>query len=76
MRTRFNHIDILQAKHYVKLLNMTYIENISSHHHLLANGNTPRHEFPIPMNAENDYKRQLEMAILCIVIRCIPTFIT
>ena len=57
--TRFNGIDILQAKQYIKLFNKTYIEKISSHHHWLAEEHTPMHEFPIPMNAENDYKREL-----------------
>ena len=63
MLSRFNGIDILQTKHYIKLFNKTYINKISSHHHWLAEDNTPMHEFPIPMNAENDYKRKLETAI-------------
>ena len=40
-----------------------YINKISSHYHWLAEDNIPMHEFPIPVNAENDYKRQLETEI-------------
>ena len=63
MLTRLNGIDILQTKHYIKLFNKTYIDKISSHHHWLTENNTPMHKFPIPMNAENDYKRKLETVI-------------
>ena len=63
MLTRYNGIDILQKNHYIKRFNKTYIEKISSHHYWLAEDNTPMHEFLIPMNAENEYKRQLETAI-------------
>ena len=54
--SRFNGVDILQSRHYIKLSNKTYIKKISSHHNWLADDDTPMHEYPIPMNAENDYK--------------------
>ena len=63
MESRFNSIDILQTKYYIKLFNKTYINKILLHHHWLAEDKTPMNEFPIPMNAKNDYKRQLETAI-------------
>ena len=35
---------------------------MSSYRHWLADEDTPMHEFPIPMNAKNYYKRNLETA--------------
>ena len=58
--SRFNGIDILQTKHYIKLYNTTYINKISSNHQWLYEEVKQMHEFPLPMNADNDYKRKLE----------------
>ena len=60
MLSRFNGINIMQSKHYIKLYNKTYIKKISSHHHWLHDEVHHMHEFPLPMNPDNDYKRKLE----------------
>ena len=60
MLSRFNSIDIMQSKHYIKLYNKTYIKKISSHHHWLCDEVHHMHEFPLPMNPDNAYKRKLE----------------
>ena len=58
--SRFNGIDILQTKHYIKLYNKTYINKMSSHHKWLHEAVKQMHEFTLPMNTENDYKQKLE----------------
>ena len=58
--SRFNGIDILQTKHYIKRYNKTYINTIPSHHKWLHEEVKQIHEFTLPMNTENDYKRKLE----------------
>ena len=60
--TRFNEIDIAQTKQYIKLHNKTYIEKILTHHHWIHNENKPAHEFPIPMDDSNEFKKSLETA--------------
>jgi len=60
MLSRFNGIDIMQSKHYIKLYNKTYITKVSSHHDWLHDEVHHMYEFPLPMNPDNDYKRKLE----------------
>ena len=60
--TRFNGMDITQTKHYIKLSNRTYIEKFQKRHEWLHTETHPMHQFPIPMNADNSYQRQLEQA--------------
>ena len=58
---RFNGVDILQTRDYVKLYNETYIEKIiSSHPWLQQNHHTTT--FPIPMQADAEYRHKLENA--------------
>jgi hypothetical protein len=57
---RFNGIDINQTKHYVKLHNKTYINKLISKHPWLQEENPLQHN-PIPMKAEADYQKQLEL---------------
>ena len=58
--SRFNSIDILQTKHYLKLYNKTYINKFSSHNKWLHEEVKQMHEFPLPMNTEHNYKRKIE----------------
>ena len=58
--SRFNGIDVLQTKHYIKRYNKIYINTIPSHHKWLHEEVKQIHEFTLPMNIENDYKRKLE----------------
>ena len=60
--TRFNRIDIVQTKQYIKLHNKTYIDKILTHHHWIHNENKPTHEFPIPMNNNNEFRKSLKNA--------------
>ena len=60
--TRFNGIDNVQTKQYIKLHNKTYIDKILTHHHWIHNENKPAHEFPIPMDDSNEFKKSLETA--------------
>jgi hypothetical protein len=58
---RFNGVDVIQSKHFIKLYNKTYIDKILSRHHWIQQENMPAHTFPIPMMTDNEYLRKLEM---------------
>ena len=59
--TRFNGIDILQTRDYVKLSNQTYINKIVSKHPWIKDM-TPLHATkPIPINPDPKFQRQLEL---------------
>ncbi len=58
--TRFNGVDVLQAKHYIKLYNKTYINKILQRHDWIHTESHHPHSFPLPMKSDNNYQRQLE----------------
>jgi deoxyuridine 5'-triphosphate nucleotidohydrolase len=59
---RFNGMDVTQTKHYIKLSNKTYINKFLQRHEWIHTENRPMHQFPIPMNADNNYQKRLEQA--------------
>ena len=59
---RFNGVDILQTRHYIKLFNATYIRKILQHHHWLKDEFPLSSHHPIPMKDNPEYHRQLENA--------------
>ena len=58
---RFNGVDINQTSEHIKIHCSTYINKILSEHNWL-DATLPCHTFPIPMKAENNYSRSLELA--------------
>ena len=56
---RYNGVDIQQTKHYIKVYNRTYINKIESNHPWLKH-ETPLSEFPVPMNPDPKYHKQIE----------------
>ncbi len=58
--TRFNGVDVLQSKHYIKLYNKTYIEKILQRHDWIHTEKHHSHQFPLPMQPGNTYQRELE----------------
>ena len=63
--SRFNGVDVLQSKHYVKLYNKTYIEKIAVKHKWLLEEPPLPEQQPIPMHPSSDYIRKLENAEPC-----------
>ena len=59
---RFNGVDILQSRHYIKLFNATYIRKILQHHHWLKEEFPLSAHNPIPMKDTPEYHRKLETA--------------
>ena len=60
--TRYNGVDVIQSKHYIKLDNPTYIKKIIQEHSwMIENYNIPHK--PIPMPDDKHFIRQLEEAI-------------
>ena len=57
---RFNGVDILQTREYIKIHNNTYIQKIVSNHDWLKNDSTILGEFPLPMDPEPAYRTRLE----------------
>ena len=62
MIDRFNGVDILQTRDYIKLFNATYIRKILQHHHWLTKEFPLSKAKPIPMKDAPEYHRQLEAA--------------
>ena len=62
---RFNGVDILQSKHYIKLYNKVYIEKIATRHSWLQNEPPLSTHQPVPMHSTSDYQRKLEDATAC-----------
>ncbi len=58
--TRFNGVDVLQAKHFIKLYNRTYIDKILTRHDWIHTEQHHQHSFPLPMRADSAYQRELE----------------
>ena len=63
MIDRFNGVDVLQSRHYIKLYNATYIRKILQHHHWLAKEYPLSKAKPIPMKDNTEYHRKLESAV-------------
>jgi deoxyuridine 5'-triphosphate nucleotidohydrolase len=57
---RFNGVDIMQSRNFIKLYNRTYIEKILIRHDWIHNEKQYQHSFPTPMLSDNDYQRKLE----------------
>ena len=58
---RFNGVDIIQSRYYVKIHNETYIDKILRNKtHLLQK---PIPDIPIPMHYSQDYQQQLEKSV-------------
>ena len=59
--TRYNGVDIVQTRNYIKLNNPTYLKKIIQEHRwMIEDVNMPT--FPLPMTEEKEYLRQLETA--------------
>ena len=59
--SRFNGVDVEQTRYYIKLSNAVYIRKILKNHPWI-NDEKPAGDFPLPMKADNDYVRRLEIA--------------
>ena len=62
---RFNGVDVLQSRHFVKIFNQTYIDKICSQYKWIENDNPISDQKPVPMIATAQYQRQLHTAITC-----------
>ena len=58
---RYNGVDIVQAKHFVKLNNPTYLRKIIQEHQWMVN-DVCTHRHPLPMTDDKDYIKKLETA--------------
>ena len=59
--TRYNGVDIVQTRDYIKLNNPTYLKKIIQEHQWMVDDvNMPT--FPLPMTEDKEYIRQLETA--------------
>jgi hypothetical protein len=54
-------VDIIQAKHYIKINNPTYIKKIINEHAWMIDKNKTQN-MPIPMSEDKQYLKQLEEA--------------
>ena len=63
--TRFNGVDVLQSKHYVKLYNKTYIEKIAARHDWILREPPLTQQQPVPMHSTPDYLRKIEDTAPC-----------
>ena len=61
--TRFNGVDILQTKEYIKVHGTTYIDRLCAGHTAWM-VDKHCHTLPIPMKSESSYNRDLENAPL------------
>ena len=60
--SRFNGIDVEQAREYIKIYNRTYIDKMLLKHHWIRKEPDHTHTFPTPMISEPSYQRKLETA--------------
>ena len=61
MILRFNGVDVLQTRHYIKLYNCTYIRKILANHAWILEEH-PMGEFSLPMRSDTSYARDLKIA--------------
>ncbi len=59
--TRYNGVDIIQSRHYIKLNNPTYLKKVLEGHNWMLKEHYIADK-PIPMKSENEYSRMLESA--------------
>ena len=59
---RYNGVDIIQTKYYIKLNNPTYLKKIINEHAWMLDTPPPLHNLPLPMHDEKNYITQLEQA--------------
>ena len=59
--TRYNGVDVIQSRDYIKLANETYVEKVLEEHSWLLK-DLPISNRPIPMNSDKAYSRILESA--------------
>jgi len=57
---RFNGVDVLQTKHYIKLFNATYIDKILANHEWINNDDHDGAAYSVPMKADSPFQRRLE----------------
>ena len=60
---RFNGVDVTQTRHFIKLSNRTYIEKFLQRHQWLIDENYDMHKFPVPMESDTAFHRELELDI-------------
>jgi hypothetical protein len=59
---RYNGVDIVQGRHYIKLNNPTYIQKIiDKHKWMIDSSHTPNK--PVPMNDDKKYIQSIETAV-------------
>ena len=56
---RFNGVDILQTRHYIKVSNQTYLQKILLDKTIHTDAS---HNLPLPMSEDSKYNRSLEEA--------------
>jgi deoxyuridine 5'-triphosphate nucleotidohydrolase len=59
--SRFNGVDVLQTRDYVKLYNKVYINKMLLRHEWIEK-EVPLQQYPIPMQTDSSYQRSLENA--------------
>ena len=59
--SRYNGVDILQTRNFIKLHNQTYINKILQRHDWIHQ-EKPMQSHPIPMNPDNTFQQELEQA--------------
>jgi hypothetical protein len=59
---RYNGVDIVQGKHYIKLNNPTYINKIVKEHEWMIQPGVTTN-LPLPMNDDKEYIKKIEQAI-------------
>ena len=60
--TRYNGVDVIQARHYIKINNPTYISKIVNEHAWMVEG-MPISTKPVPMNDDKKLMHQIENAV-------------
>ena len=60
--TRYNGVDVIQSKHYIKINNPTYIDKIVQEHSWMIDG-VPIATHPVPMSDDKDLMKKIETAI-------------
>jgi deoxyuridine 5'-triphosphate nucleotidohydrolase len=59
--TRYNGVDIVQTKHYIKLNNLTYLNKIINEHKWMIE-NVYSSNQPLPMSDDKDHAKKIESA--------------
>ena len=59
--TRYNGVDVIQSRHYIKINNPTYIDKIVQEHSWMIDG-VPIATHPVPMHDDKELMRKIETA--------------